>query len=162
MRRWKWDFRRRANMEHVRQSRPNFGFGFQVKLLIFFEGVPSSLGLWMCFEHREDSRCPLLDHGRWLGTFTQPSGILVDYSQTLTSSISVNGCIFVVIGRRLIRALTKFEGPMFLETKLVLIKFSQNKISPHQMFWTRTSSMSISATVLTFNRFWWLCGAILV
>ena len=34
----------RANMAHVRQSRPGPGLGFQVKVLNTLAGVPSSLG----------------------------------------------------------------------------------------------------------------------
>jgi len=37
-------FRCRANMARKRQSRPDFGLGFQVKVLKTFEVVPSSLG----------------------------------------------------------------------------------------------------------------------
>ena len=36
-------FRGRANIAHVRQSRPDSGLGFQVKVLKFFLIVPSSL-----------------------------------------------------------------------------------------------------------------------
>ena len=34
----------RANMEHIRQSRPDSGLGFQVKVRKTFQVVPSSLG----------------------------------------------------------------------------------------------------------------------
>ena len=34
----------RAKMTHIRQSKPDSGLGFQVKVLKPFEGVPSSLG----------------------------------------------------------------------------------------------------------------------
>ena len=34
----------RANMAHIRQSRPDSGLGFQVHVLTLFEVVPSSLG----------------------------------------------------------------------------------------------------------------------
>ena len=34
----------RANMAHVRQSRPDYGLVFQVKVPTTFEVVPSSLG----------------------------------------------------------------------------------------------------------------------
>ena len=33
-----------ANMAHIRQSRPDSGLGFQVKGLVTFQAVPSSLG----------------------------------------------------------------------------------------------------------------------
>ena len=33
-----------AKIAHVRQSRPEFGLAFQVKVLETFHGVPSSLG----------------------------------------------------------------------------------------------------------------------
>ena len=33
-----------SNMARVRQSRPDFGFGFQVEFITTFEDVPSSLG----------------------------------------------------------------------------------------------------------------------
>ena len=32
-----------ANMAHIRQSKPDSGLGYQVKLLILFQVVPSSL-----------------------------------------------------------------------------------------------------------------------
>ena len=32
-------------MVHIRQSRPDYGIGFQLKVLIFFQVVPSSLGM---------------------------------------------------------------------------------------------------------------------
>ena len=35
-------YRSQANMAHTRQSRPHSGLGFQVKVLDFFKGVPSS------------------------------------------------------------------------------------------------------------------------
>ena len=34
----------RSNMAHLRQSRPDSGLGFQVRLLTTFHAVPSSLG----------------------------------------------------------------------------------------------------------------------
>ena len=37
-------YRCRANMAHVRQSRPGTGLDFQVEVLKTFEGVPSSPG----------------------------------------------------------------------------------------------------------------------
>ena len=39
----------RANLAHIRQSRPDSGLGFQVKFLTTFYGVPSSLesGCWV-------------------------------------------------------------------------------------------------------------------
>ena len=37
-------YRFRANMAHIRQSRPDSCLGFQVKALDTFQGVPSSLG----------------------------------------------------------------------------------------------------------------------
>jgi len=37
-------FRCRANMAHVRQSRPDSGLGFQAKVLKIFSSVPSSFG----------------------------------------------------------------------------------------------------------------------
>jgi hypothetical protein len=36
-------YRSRANMAHIRQSRPDSGLGFQVKVLKLFKGVPSLL-----------------------------------------------------------------------------------------------------------------------
>jgi len=35
----------RANVAHIRQTRPDSGLGFQVKVRIPFEGVPSSLSI---------------------------------------------------------------------------------------------------------------------
>ena len=36
--------RGKANLAHIRQSRPDSGIGFQAKVLHTFEGFPSSLG----------------------------------------------------------------------------------------------------------------------
>ena len=41
---YKLGYRCRANMAHIRQSRPDSGLGFQVKILTPFHVVPSSLG----------------------------------------------------------------------------------------------------------------------
>jgi len=38
------DARCRANMAHIRQSRPDSGLGFQTKVIVTFEVVPSSPG----------------------------------------------------------------------------------------------------------------------
>ena len=49
----------RANSAHVRQSRPDSGLGFQVKVFKLFQGVPSSLGSGGC-----SSLC--VDTGAWV------------------------------------------------------------------------------------------------
>ena len=44
IRTWKSSAECRANMAHIRQSRPDSGFGFHIRVLQTFQGVPLLLG----------------------------------------------------------------------------------------------------------------------
>ena len=54
----------RPRMAHARQSRPNSGRGFQVKVLEPFQVVPYSLGRTYCRENSEHMRQSRPDSGR--------------------------------------------------------------------------------------------------
>ena len=59
----------RANMAHIRQSRPDSGLGLQIKVRKTFKGVPSSLGT---------TQTPMWGHSRFVlvlgasGSFLEP------------------------------------------------------------------------------------------
>ena len=56
----------RANSEHIRQSRPDSGLGFQEKVLHTFQAVPSSLGSGVP-RRATHSTPPGIEQGLWQG-----------------------------------------------------------------------------------------------
>jgi len=67
-----WEYmvasRCRANVAHIRQSRPDSGLGFQVKVLKTFKDVPSSL---------ESGACRQISGGFWQASLgPTPRGFL--------------------------------------------------------------------------------------
>ena len=60
----------RANMAHIRQSRPKPGLGSRVKVLETFQAVPSPLGICWCYEPQSESgplRAVHLSRHKWPG-----------------------------------------------------------------------------------------------
>ena len=59
----------RADTAHARQSRPDSGLGFQVKVVEIFEGVPSSRGSG---GEKESKRAPNEGQVHWANCFGRP------------------------------------------------------------------------------------------
>jgi hypothetical protein len=64
-----------ANLAHIRQSRPDSGLGFQVKVLQTFQVVPSSLGRvhgYLADKKQPPPQDPTV--GPFLGSYGNPRG----------------------------------------------------------------------------------------